>query len=231
MYLTEGRLYDIQAKIKHICIACDRKPEEIRILPVTKTHSTAVLQAAFSLGLHRFGENKIQEAQQKARVLQDLPVRWCMIGHLQTNKAKYAARFADEVHSLDSIKLAKVLEQHLQKLGRSVKVLLQVNSSGEPQKHGLAPDAVLPFVRELSAFPALQVEGLMTMAMFSQNTEQVHSCFRKVKILQERLRQEDVQGRSWNTLSMGMSHDFPVAIAAGATEIRLGQALFGERPL
>ena len=118
MYLTEGRLYDIQAKIKHICIACDRKPEEIRILPVTKTHSTAVLQAAFSLGLHRFGENKIQEAQQKARVLQDLPVRWCMIGHLQTNKAKYAARFADEVHSLDSIKLAKVLEQHLQKLGK-----------------------------------------------------------------------------------------------------------------
>ena len=90
---------------------------------------------------------------------------------------------------------------------------------------------VLPFVRQLSAFHALQLEGLMTMAMFSQNTEQVRSCFHKVTTLQERLRQEDVQGRSWNTLSMGMSHDFPVAIAAGATEIRLGQVLFGERPV
>lgn len=221
----------IKEKIELSCHKANRSPSEITLLPVTKTKPIHVLQEAFSLGYKRLGENKVQEAREKSQELQDTPIDWCFIGHLQTNKVRYIARFASEVHSLDRLRLAVELEKRLQIEGRSMDVLIQVNSSDEPQKYGLHPDHVLKFAQELKAFSSLKVKGLMTLALFSENQEKVRKCFKRMYELRETLRQKEAANSTWDVLSMGMSGDYEMAIEEGATEIRLGQALFGPREL
>lgn len=214
------------------CARVGREPSEVELLPVSKTVPAERLRLAYRAGMRKLGENKVQEAKDKAEELEDLSdLRWALIGHLQTNKAKYVARFAHEFHALDSLRVAAELDRRLQHEGRSLDVYVQVNSSGEESKFGLDPLDVPAFVTELPAFGALKVRGLMTLALFSSDAERVRRCFVLMRELRDRLRQEAPAGLSFEGLSMGMSGDFEAAIEEGATVVRVGQAIFGPREL
>ncbi|WP_116348170.1 YggS family pyridoxal phosphate-dependent enzyme [Alkalilimnicola ehrlichii] len=220
----------IRSRIAAACARVGRDPAEVRLLPVSKTVPIDRLRLAYAVGCREFGENKVQEAHHKAEATADLEeVRWAVIGHLQTNKAKYVARFASEFQALDSLRLAEALERRLQVEGRALDVFVQVNTSGEASKFGLPPEDVVGFVGKLSAYPALRVRGLMTLALLSGDPARVRPCFERLRRLRERLRQETSIGLEMNELSMGMSGDFELAVEEGATTVRVGQAIFGAR--
>lgn len=228
----EHNLAAVKQRIVAACQRVQRDPDEVRLLPVSKTVDEPRLRLAYQAGCRELGENKVQEAQRKAEALADLThLRWSVIGHLQTNKAKQVARFATEFQALDSLRLATALERRLEIEDRTLDVLVQVNTSGEDSKFGLAPENVTAFINELSAFPRLRVNGLMTLAIFSDDPDRVRPCFIRLRQLRDRLRQQLPVGIDMQTLSMGMSGDFELAIEEGATLVRVGQAIFGPRPL
>lgn len=221
----------IRARIAAACQRVGRDPSEVRLLPVSKTVDEARLRAAYALGIRELGENKVQEAQSKSEAMADLDdLRWVLIGHLQSNKAKHAARFISEFQALHTNSLAETLDRRLQMEGRGIDVLVQVNTSGEESKFGLPPDEVVDFVRTLPAYSSLRVRGLMTLAMFSKDESLVRPCFVRLRELRDRLRQEAPDGIGMDELSMGMSGDFEMAIEEGATTVRVGTAIFGARP-
>lgn len=226
-----AKLAQVQERIAAAARAAGRDPAHVRLLPVTKTVAPARIRAAFEAGCTAFGENKVQEAREKAEALSDLAIDWSIIGHLQTNKARYVARFAAELQSLDRIKLAEALDRRLQIEGRALDVLVQVNTSGEASKYGLPPERTGTFLRELQVFNALRVRGLMTLAVFSNDTKRVRKCFTRLRTLRDQLRQDAPATVTLDELSMGMSGDFELAVAEGATIVRVGQAIFGPRPL
>lgn len=220
----------VRKRIEAACLVAGRSIDEIRLLPVSKTHPPEVLRLAYQAGIGEFGENKVQEARHKAEALIDLPVRWSVIGHLQSNKAKYVARFAHEFQALDSIEIAEALDRRLQIEGRALDVFVQINTSGEPQKFGMAPEAARDFLWQMPAFSSLRVKGLMTLAIFDADETRVRACFQRLRQLRDELRQSLPDGLDLDELSMGMSGDFPIAIEEGATVVRVGQAIFGARP-
>lgn len=223
-------LADVHARMAAACARVGRDPATVRLLPVSKTVPEARIRNACAAGCTILGENKVQEAHRKWRALSDLPdLRWAIIGHLQTNKAKQVAEFASEFQALDSLRLAAELDKRLQAAGRSLDVLVQVNTSGEDSKFGLPPDEVKAFVRQLPAFSSLRVRGLMTLALFSDDPAKVRPCFVRLRELRDRLRQEAPDGIAMEELSMGMSGDFELAIEEGSTLVRVGQAIFGAR--
>lgn len=220
----------VHARIARACLRVGRDPASVRLLPVSKTVGEARLRLAWQAGCHELGENKVQEAQGKAEALADLPgLRWSVIGHLQTNKARNVARFASEFQALDSLRVAQALDQRLELEQRTLDVFVQVNTSGEASKYGLDPLEVPDFIQRLPAFPRLRVRGLMTLALFSSDPEQVRPCFVRLRELRDRLRPSLPPGLQLDALSMGMSGDFEIAIEEGATVIRVGQAIFGAR--
>ncbi|MBN9367959.1 MAG: YggS family pyridoxal phosphate-dependent enzyme [Comamonadaceae bacterium] len=222
----------VQVRIAAACARVGRDPASVRLLPVSKTQPEASVRLAHAAGCRMLGENKPQEAYSKWQATQDLPdLRWSVIGHLQTNKARLVARFASEFQALDSLRVAEALERRLQAEGRALDVFVQVNTSGEASKYGLPPGEVAAFLRALPAFPALRVRGLMTLALFSSEAERVRECFVLLRTLRDRLRQEAPAGIALEELSMGMSGDFEIAIEEGATVVRVGQAIFGARAL
>ena len=222
----------VQARIVAACQRVGRDPDSVRLLPVSKTKPEATLRLAYAAGCRMLGENKPQEAYRKWEAMAGLAdLRWSLIGHLQSNKAKLVARFASEFQALDNLRVAEALERRLQAEGRALDVFVQVNTSGEASKFGLAPDAVAAFLRELPAFPALRVRGLMTLALFSAEADRVRECFVLLRGLRDRLRQEAPAGVGLDELSMGMSGDYEIAIEEGATVVRVGQAIFGARAL
>ena len=222
-----ANLASIQARIHAACAACGRDPAEVRLLPVSKTVPAERLHFAYDAGIRLLGENKVQEAYDKWQALSALSgLQWAVIGHLQSNKVKYVARFAAEFQALDSLDIAEALDRRLQQEGRSLDVFIQINTSDEPQKYGMAPDAAEAFVRALPAYSALRPRGLMTLALFSDDHEAVRRCFIRLRELRDRLQQ---QNPAVAELSMGMSGDFELAIAEGATTVRVGQAIFGAR--
>lgn len=222
-----ANLAHINARIAAACAACGRDPASVRLLPVSKTVPAERLHFAYDAGIRLLGENKVQEAYDKWQALTALDgLEWAVIGHLQSNKVKYVARFAAEFQALDSLDIAESLDRRLQQEGRSLDVFIQINTSDEPQKYGMAPDAADAFVRALPAYSALRPRGLMTLALFSDDHEAVRRCFIRLRDLRDRLR--DVNP-ALEELSMGMSGDFELAIAEGATTVRVGQAIFGAR--
>ena len=222
-----ANLAHINARIAAACAACGREPDEVRLLPVSKTVPAERLHFAYDAGIRLLGENKVQEAYDKWQALADLDgLNWAVIGHLQSNKVKYVARFAAEFQALDSLDIAEALDRRLQQEGRSLDVFIQINTSDEPQKYGMAPDAADAFIRALPAYSALRPRGLMTLALFSDDHEAVRRCFIRLRDLRDRLQQ---QNPAVAELSMGMSGDFELAIAEGATTVRVGQAIFGAR--
>lgn len=224
-------LADKWAQVRHrvddACREAGRDPAEVTILPVSKTFGPEVIRAGVALGIHRFGENKVQEIREKAAALADSGIDWVMIGHLQTNKAKAIARLASEVQSLDRPELAQALDRQLQHEGRAIDVLVQVKTSPEPSKYGLPPEQLPDFLNRLRRYDTLRVRGLMTLAILSIEPVEVHGCFRLLRELRDEAKS---QGHDVPKLSMGMSGDFPIAIAEGATEVRIGTAIFGSRP-
>ena len=216
----------LRARVAEACRAAGRDPGEVAVLPVSKTFGPEVIREAVALGLHRFGENKAQEIRDKAEPLADCGIDWVMIGHLQTNKAGMVARLASEVQSLDRPKLAASLHRHLQADGRSIDVLVQVKTADEPSKYGLAPAGLLPFLEELRQYPTMRPRGLMTIALHTRDDDEVRGCFRRLRELRDDALRH---GHQLPRLSMGMSNDFPLAIAEGATEVRIGTAIFGPR--
>lgn len=223
------RLQAIRARIDAACARAGRAPDSVALLPVSKTFDAARIRAAAALGLHRFGESRMQEVREKASQLQDLPVQWVVIGHLQTNKAKDAAALAVEVQSLDRLDLAAALDRRLRQLDRTLDVLVQVKTASEPSKFGLDPAALPGFLQTLAQdFPTLKVRGLMTLATHSDDPAIVRACFRRLRELRDALRTHPA-GAGVQHLSMGMSGDFELAIEEGSTEVRIGSALFGAR--
>jgi pyridoxal phosphate enzyme (YggS family) len=216
----------VRARVDEACRAAGRDPGEVSILPVSKTFGPEVVRSALALGLHRFGENKVQEIKEKAAVLAGEAIDWVVIGHLQTNKAKDVARLASEVQSLDRLELAEALHHRLQLENRSLDVLVQVKTAREESKHGLAAQELPAFLTRLRAYSTLRVKGLMTLATLSEDPAEVRACFRQLRELRDRCAAE---GHELPRLSMGMSGDFPLAIAEGATEVRIGTAIFGHR--
>ncbi|MGH8112459.1 MAG: YggS family pyridoxal phosphate-dependent enzyme [Rhodanobacteraceae bacterium] len=223
-------LADVQLRIGAACARAGRGPASVRLLPVSKTVSEERIRNAYAAGCRTLGENKVQEAHRKWAAMSGLPdLQWAIIGHLQTNKARQVAEFACEFHALDSLRVAAALDKRLQAVGRSLDVLVQVNTSNEASKFGLAPDAVEAFVKQLPAFSSLRVRGLMTLALFSADADKVRPCFGRLRSLRDRLRQSTPDGVVMDELSMGMSGDFELAIEEGATIVRVGQAIFGAR--
>lgn len=222
-----ANLKTVHERIAAACQRCGRRVEDVRLLPVTKTVPAQVLRLAHAAGISNFAENKLQEARDKQAVLGDLAIRWSVIGHLQTNKVKYLVRFASEFHALDSFRLAAELNRRLDAEGRDLDVFVQVNTSGEESKYGLHPDDLIPFVERLPEFPRLKPRGLMTLAIFSTDTERVRNCFRLLRDLRDRAVSVHP---GLAQLSMGMSGDFEIAIEEGANVVRVGQAIFGARP-
>ena len=225
----ERNLADVRGRIKSAAIRAGRDPAEVRLLPVTKTLPVERLRSAVAAGCTELGENKVQEAKRKHAELADLDVKWSVIGHLQTNKAKDVATFAAEFQALDSVRVAEALDRRLAQTGRTLDVFVQVNTSGEESKFGLSPEDVPAFLSELPAFGSLRVQGLMTLALFSPDTERVRACFRLLRELRDRARDETPGLIGPGGLSMGMSGDFELAVEEGSTCVRVGQAIFGAR--
>ncbi|MDA8505120.1 YggS family pyridoxal phosphate-dependent enzyme [Citrobacter sp. Awk 2] len=227
-----ANLYAVNMRIKDACIRVNRSPSEVRLLPVSKTMDTDHIRMAYKAGCRYLGENKIQEAWSKAQNLSDLTdLQWSIIGHLQTNKAKYVAHFASEFQALDNLRIAEALDKHLQKEGKGLDVFVQVNTSEEESKYGLAPEAVPEFIQHLAPYQTLRVKGLMTLAEFSSQPERIRMCFSRLRCLRDQLQNDTPQGANLTELSMGMSGDFEIAIEEGATVVRVGQAIFGARAL
>ena len=217
----------VRARIDAAAKRAGRDATEIRLLPVSKTVPEERLRTAFAAGITQMGENKVQEAQRKSENLADLGISWSIIGHLQTNKAKNVAAFADEFQALDSLRLAGALDRRLQAAGRGLDVYVQVNSSGEPSKFGLEPDDVADFLAALPAYSSLRVRGLMTLAANTSDEARVRECFNVMRRLRDAALEAGTVGDG--LLSMGMSGDFEAAIEGGSTCVRVGQAIFGTR--
>jgi len=223
----QQRLQFIQDRIKQCCEQAGRDPDEVQLLPVSKTFPDELIHQAHALGLQRFGENRAQDLRARYEAFADTPVQWVMIGHTQTNKARDIARYAAELQSLDRLSLATALERRLEREERSLDVLVQIKTAREGSKFGLDPEALPEFLEQLKAFETLRVRGLMTMATQTGDEQEIRRCFALARHWRDRM--QEAGHEQLQRLSMGMSGDFELAIAEGATEIRLGSALFGAR--
>ncbi|QDP98721.1 YggS family pyridoxal phosphate-dependent enzyme [Microlunatus elymi] len=220
----------VRAAIDRACDRANRDPSEVRLLPVSKTQPTEKILAAYEAGVRIFGENRVQEAAGKAAELAaHADLRWAMIGHLQTNKAKDVAAFADEFQALDSFRLAETLDHRLQQADRSLDVFIEVNTSGETSKNGLPPGEVAELAIALQQFDRLRPRGLMTIAANTDDQDQVAACFRTMIEVRRQLQDDDRIDADYGELSMGMSGDFELAVEHGATTVRVGTAIFGTR--
>jgi pyridoxal phosphate enzyme (YggS family) len=232
--LIGARLAALRTRIDAAARRSGRTGADVRVVAVTKTVAPERICAALAAGLEHLGENRVQEALfHQASVGSDCPqtaAQWHMIGHLQRNKAKQVAASFDRLDSLDSERLAVALSSRLASLGRELPVLLEVNVSGETSKHGFPAqeDALLASAKEIAQLPGLRIEGLMTIGPLHAQAAQVRAAFRQLAALRAAMR-DALPEQRWSVLSMGMSGDFEMAIEEGATEVRLGSALFGVR--
>ena len=225
-------IIEVREQIAAAAQRVGRSHTEVTLVAVSKTKPLELVKIAYNSGVTDFGENRVQEALAKIADFNPAGIRWHMIGHLQSNKAgKVIGSFAC-IHSVDSLHLAQMLNQHAEKASQATMlrqpILLQVNISGEQSKEGMSEAETPSLARQIVALPHLDVQGLMTVAPLVQNPEEVRPVFRRLRELNERLRQE-VPGSSWQHLSMGMTDDYRIAIEEGATIVRVGRAIFGER--
>lgn len=201
----------------------------VRLMAVTKTVDERRIAEAVAAGVDVIGENYVQEAQRKIDAL-GKRIEWHMIGHLQTNKAKYAVKLFDVIHSVDSMALAQELDKRACAAGRVIGVLIEVNVGGEETKTGLPPEKAVPLVREAAALKNIEIRGLMTIPPWFDDPEEARPYFRALRELRDRIEAEHIPGVGMQELSMGMSTDYGVAIEEGATIVRVGRGIFGERP-
>lgn len=223
-----SNLLRLQEDINSVALDCDRDPRTIRLMAVSKTISADVVEQAATAGHVLFGENRIQEAWQKIPQVKQTGISWHLIGPLQSNKARRAVEIFDVIQTLDRPKIARKVNQYAQEMDKIVPVFIEVNIGDESQKHGAVPEEIPGMVQLVDSLSALQLEGLMTVPPYHQEAEAARPYFRKLAEIQNELNR--CRERPVKELSMGMSHDYRVAIEEGATLLRLGTAIFGQRP-
>lgn len=214
----------IKKQIDEACKRSNRNPEDVKVIAVTKYVSIQRAEEALAAGITDLGENRDEGLFAKREVLKDKPV-WHFIGTLQTRKVKNIIDQVDYIHSLDRLALAEEINKRAH---TKIKCLVQVNVSGEASKHGMAPEEVIPFINELRKFENIVIVGLMTMAPLTDDQAVIRNCFQRLRGLREEIRNLQLENAPCTELSMGMSHDFSIAIEEGATMVRIGTALVGE---
>ncbi|MCL0068659.1 YggS family pyridoxal phosphate-dependent enzyme [Thermodesulfovibrionales bacterium] len=225
---------DTFKKMSYAAMRAGRSPEEVKLIAVTKTVKIEIIKEAIDGGLRVLGENRVQEARAKIEELSRLStdnyeltgISWHLVGHLQKNKAKYAVQLFDLIHTIDSVELAEEIDRQAEKRGKIQRVLAQVKLSKEEAKHGVLPKDLMHLLEKIKALSNLKLEGLMTMPPFFEDTEEARPYFKRLLEVRNEL---EKMGFILPELSMGMSNDFEVAIEEGATMVRIGTALFGER--
>ena len=225
-----NNITDIQERINNACINSNRNPDEVKLLLATKTVPAERIKMALQAGYTLIAENKIQELKEKYEELKEIPHTNHFIGHLQTNKIKDLLKYnVSCIQSLDRLDLAEKLHQRLQFENKTIEVLIQVNTSFEESKFGVSPDNAIALVKQVAQLETLKIKGLMTIGLFSAETEKVRKCFRLLKDIQQQIIALNIPNVEMQELSMGMSGDMETAIAEGATIIRVGTAIFGQR--
>ena len=222
------RLEQVRERIRKACESCQRDPNSVRLVAVSKTVATDIVKEAIEAGVTHLGENYVQEARDKFKALVQYRISWHFIGHLQSNKAKYAVRLFDLIHTVDSLKLAQELDKQAVKVDKIQQILVQVNISAEDTKSGISVDEAPRLISEISRMKNLAVKGLMTMPPYFYQPEKVRPFFAALRKLRDQIGQTQ-PNVSLSELSMGMTGDFEVAIEEGATLVRIGTAIFGER--
>ncbi len=226
--MLETNLREVEARICDACKKANRTREEVTLIAVSKTKPVSMLQEVYDLGIRDFGENKVQELNEKFPQLpQD--IRWHLIGHLQRNKVKNIIDKVTLIHSVDSVRLAETIEAEAAKKDIVVDVLIEVNVAEEESKFGMVVDEVIPAIETIAKFPHIRVKGLMTIAPFVENAEENRPVFARLRKLSVDIEQKNIDNVSVGILSMGMTNDYCVAIEEGATMVRVGTGLFGER--
>lgn len=225
----QERIKDVRGRIVDACRRSGRRPESIRFVAVTKTLEPSTIREAYDAGLREFGENRVQECSEKKAALADLDVTWHLIGHLQSNKANLARSLFDYVHSVDSLRIAAALSAATPSSAKPLPVLLQVNLAREEQKSGVPEEEAPALAEAISHLPGVELRGLMLIPPFFDNPELARPYFSSLRLLAERIAALKLPGVLMSELSMGMSHDFEIAIEEGATIVRVGTAIFGAR--
>ena len=225
----KNRIEQVKKRIKDTAEACKRPMASIRLVAVSKTMPAEVVRDAIEAGISDLGENYIQEAKEKINALAAYPVTWHFIGHLQSNKAKYAVRLFDLIHSVDSLKLAQELNKYAQKNDKIQAILIQVNVAKEVSKSGVYVEDTVQLLKEVSRLENIAVKGLMTMPPYFNAPEKARPFFTALRELRDQIKMEAIPNISMDELSMGMTGDFEAAIEEGATIVRIGTAIFGDR--
>lgn len=229
----ESSIQGVLERVASAARKTGRNAADISLMAVTKTHPPERIRGAYEAGLRLFGENRVQEFSEKFEALRDLKdAQWHMIGHLQSNKAAKAAELFTGIDSVDSLKLAQRLNSSAEQLGKKLSVLIEVNVGGESAKSGVPPDSeeLQELLHGAAALEYLEFRGLMTVPPFTENPEEARPYFRHLRQLRDEIAHRNLPKINMDVLSMGMSHDFEVAIEEGSTCVRVGTAIFGDRP-
>jgi pyridoxal phosphate enzyme (YggS family) len=226
--VIQKNLNEVEKNIIAACERCGRNREEITLIAVSKTKPVSLLEDAYNAGIRDFGENKVQEMCDKYDQMEK-DIHWHMIGHLQTNKVKYLIGKTKLIHSVDSYKLACEIEKQAAKHDCVMDILIEVNIAEEETKFGLSEEDVINLVKQVAELPHVRIKGLMTVAPYVVDSEENRPFFRKIKQLSVDINNQNIDNVSMNILSMGMSGDYQVAIEEGATMVRVGTSIFGER--
>ena len=227
MSITEN-LSMVENKIAAACKRAGRERDEVKLIAVSKTQPVEAIREAIEYGINSFGENRVQELREKTEIIKD-NLDWHLIGHLQTNKVKFVVGKVSLIHSLENIRLAEALDKEAAKLGIAVDVLAEINVAKEDSKFGVMPEDAENFIREVSKYPNLNIKGLMTVAPYTDISEENRKYFRQLKKIMVDLNSKNIHNVSMNVLSMGMTGDYEVAIEEGATLVRVGTGIFGSR--
>ncbi len=223
------RIEKLKEKLKNAAVCCGRDPKDIKLVAVSKTMSAEKVETAINSGATILGENYIQESREKIKTLSRYDVQWHFIGHLQSNKAKYAVPLFDLIHSVDSLKLAKEINKQAKKIDKIQDILIQINISRELSKSGIDAKGVTDLVRDISLLENVSIKGLMGMPPYYNEPEKVKPYFAEMRKIRDEIKKKNFSGVSMDELSMGMTGDFEAAIEEGSTFVRIGTAIFGAR--
>ncbi len=226
--MLQEQYEEVQKKIEAACHRCGRDRSEVTLIAVSKTKPLEMLQEIYDLGERNFGENKVQELTGKYEAMPK-DIHWHMIGHLQRNKVKYIIDKVELIHSVDSLRLAKTISEEAEKHGCTAHILLEVNVAGEESKFGMTVEEAPGLAEEIALLPNIRIDGLMSIAPFVEEPEENRPVFQKLKKLSVDIKAKNINNVTMAVLSMGMTNDYEIAIEEGATMVRVGTAIFGER--
>lgn len=227
--MVAENIKNIRENIKNTCFRIGRNPDSVELIAVSKTFSSELIKEAIDAPINAFGENYVQELIQKRKNLVEYPIQWHMIGHLQSNKVKYIAEWIHLIQSVDNESVAEEIQKRGEKASRMIDVLVEVNTSKEATKFGVAPDRAIDFMKSVSQYPNIRLKGLMTIGPFSDDAMQSRKSFSLLRTIFHKANALESLKAPLTVLSMGMTHDYIVAIEEGSTMVRIGTAIFGSR--